>query len=1383
MKLWSNGILLLIVLAGVGLETAAAADWPTFQQNYRRNAKTSEQLNIGELGLAWTWRSPAPPQPAWSRPAKWDAYAGIRDLGSMRNYDPVFHVVVSGGRVFFGSSADGAVHCLDLASGKEKWVFFTEGPVRSPPSIVAGAAYFGSDDGHAYAVDVKTGRQIWKYRPRELSERIVNNGRLIPLLPIRSGVVVSEGVAYFAASLLPWETSYLCAVNARTGLLEGPGSFQHALPNVTFEGAMAMSPTRLIAPQGRVAPKLFSRSEGKSLGDLKGGGGCFVVLADESHIFHGPGNKKGWLKASDGKSRETIATYEKGRAIVVDGDVSYLLTNTSLIASDFVKRKHLWTVDCAQHHAVILAGDTLFAGGDDEIAAYAAKDGALLWRRAAPGRVHGLAVAGGHLLASTDQGAILSFSAGAAASPTQRIRAPEAIASGGLFQGDASTFQPPKIDDPALLGRWVFQREQVKGRTLRDLSGHRAATFSHPPTFERVGAFGAITFKGDSQPLVIRPSFRNAALPIKAITAEAWVRIDQPQPWGGIIGVIQDNGADEHGWLLGYKGASFSFGLASENGKGRLTYLTAKSDFPTGQWRHVAGVYDGNQMRLYVDGKLANTSDAQQGNIAYPEKASYELAAYHDQDEYFPLQGALHEVRVFRRVLSEEEIKKHAASKVFRTAPVAELAAGPLLRFVAPGVARVWWRTAGMSPSVLSYGAEELLHTVRDDVPKTEHSLLMTGLKHGRKYGYTITSLIDGKQSSSKRFECDNFFNYTTPKIGAAAKRSVATSNAALLDDIVQTLGGGRGLALFLGGETPEGDLISLSQALSQRTDLQISILSAQPEKWAAARSEAYNAGLLGSRISFLAIDDLANPPVAREVANLVVARLNDVHDADVLVRSTVRLLQPVGGVGYVGPFIDAAAAGVIQTRADLLGAGVSVTPINLGGDHWLRFVKSERPGMGDWSHIYGPANNSAYGGESLGGARSAADLEVRWVGRPGAHYQPDRNGRKPPPLSTSGRLFLQGLQRLITLDAHNGSILWSWEIPHLGRFNMPRDCGNWCADEEHLFVAVRDRCLQFDAATGNLLNERVVLPGPRNDWKYHWGYIARVENLLLGSAVKSDALYTSFWGGPHEGWYDGTAGKSTNKVCSDNLFALDPTTGQRVWTYQDGLILNCTITIEENSVMFVRSANAAALQAEGRRLTETAWADMKLTSLNLHTGKVQWERDLNVMPGVVVFFLAAGDGKLVLVSSAKSKYMVYGFSTKGGETLWKKEIPWWRDNHGAHMSRPAIVKGTVYVRPNVLDLKTGQLLPQKMPVRHGCGTYAATTHALIFRSGEVTVWDRKTATATQWTRLRPDCWLSTIPAAGMLLSPEGGGGCSCGSWMETSLGFAPKRAAGESPD
>ena len=44
----------------------------------------------------------------------------------------------------------------------------------------------------------------------------------------------------------------------------------------------------------------------------------------------------------------------------------------------------------------------------------------------------------------------------------------------------------------------------------------------------------------------------------------------------------------------------------------------------------------------------------------------------------------------------------------------------------------------------------------------------------------------------------------------------------------------------------------------------------------------------------------------------------------------------------------------------------------------------------------------------------------------------------------------------------------------------------------------------------------------------------------------------------------------------------------------------------------------------------------------------------------------------------------------------------------------------------------------------------------------------------TTWRNLRPSCWLSTIVGEGMILSPEGGGGCSCGNWLETSMAFSP---------
>jgi hypothetical protein len=65
----------------------------------------------------------------------------------------------------------------------------------------------------------------------------------------------------------------------------------------------------------------------------------------------------------------------------------------------------------------------------------------------------------------------------------------------------------------------------------------------------------------------------------------------------------------------------------------------------------------------------------------------------------------------------------------------------------------------------------------------------------------------------------------------------------------------------------------------------------------------------------------------------------------------------------------------------------------------------------------------------------------------------------------------------------------------------------------------------------------------------------------------------------------------------------------------------------------------------------------------------------------------------------------------------------------------------------------------------------------LLYRgeNRRISLWDVGTGETSSWPRLRPSCWLSTVAGGGMVLSPEGGGGCSCGGWMETSIAFMRK--------
>ena len=189
-----HATLLLLVLMP---KAAGAEQWPAYQHDVRRSGYTTEQLGVGQLRPAWTWRSPSPPQPAWAGPAKWDAYAGHRDLPPMRSYDMSFQPIAVDGSIFFGSSADDTLYCIDAAEGVERWSYTTDGPIRTAPTFSDGRLFFGSDDGCAYCLDAVDGKLLWKYRPVEADRLILNNGRFIPLHPCRTGVLVDQGRAYF----------------------------------------------------------------------------------------------------------------------------------------------------------------------------------------------------------------------------------------------------------------------------------------------------------------------------------------------------------------------------------------------------------------------------------------------------------------------------------------------------------------------------------------------------------------------------------------------------------------------------------------------------------------------------------------------------------------------------------------------------------------------------------------------------------------------------------------------------------------------------------------------------------------------------------------------------------------------------------------------------------------------------------------------------------------------------------------------------------------------------------------------------------------------------------------------------------------------------------
>ena len=335
---------LTILALTIATATIAQADWPTYRANNRRSGSTDQALKL-PLKKAWSHQG-GTPQQAWTGPAKWDAYAANTGLQSMRNFDPCHYTTISNNKLFYGSSADNAVHCIDLKSGKELWTFFTNSAVRIPPSIAGDRLYFGSDDGFAYALNSSDGSLLWKTTAAPSSRLIFNNGKTISTHPVRTGVTLIGDQAIFAGSLLPWKDSFLLSVNQSDGKvsyqkkaigIERPlGGYNANSTGATLQGAMLTDGTNLYIPQGRAAALKFNIKTGNKIGTIGHAGGTFCLLTENNFFLAGPagqGARDELINLTDATGNSIASFNDTNRVVAHKGKI-FLHSNGKLKALD-----------------------------------------------------------------------------------------------------------------------------------------------------------------------------------------------------------------------------------------------------------------------------------------------------------------------------------------------------------------------------------------------------------------------------------------------------------------------------------------------------------------------------------------------------------------------------------------------------------------------------------------------------------------------------------------------------------------------------------------------------------------------------------------------------------------------------------------------------------------------------------------------------------------------------------------------------------------------------------------------------------------------------------------------------------------------------------------
>ena len=483
----------------LAVSTPGLADWPTYQHDSSRSGTTKQQAPR-DPAHAWMYQSPTRPIPAWDEPALWDGWGKVYDLKNRQVFDKAFQTAISGGRVYFGSSVDDQLHCLDVKTGETAWTYFTEGPIRLAPTIANDRVYFGSDDGFVYCVSADKGELIWKKSPGPTHRRVAGNGRVVSPWAIRTSVVIQGDNAFCGAGVIPSEGVYVVAMNADTG----EEIWKTEMTDLPAQGYMLASQTKLYVVTSRDTPVVLDAKTGERLHKVKGGtGGTYALLTGDTLLF-GP-SKTGDVNMI-GEGQETLASFQ-GNHMIVAQPLSYLQSKDELSAldrgeyvrlygerakvskkkssaekqlkkakeaneeeQDGEKIKSLesevaklteeskslgeklkaclkWKTKCTVPFSLILAGDTLIGGGVGEVIAVNATDGEVLWTRKVPGKVYGLSLSEGKLLVSTDEGSIHCFSDGV---PDAPIPIADVQVRHQSFQGTIETPEqlPAQINGP-----------------------------------------------------------------------------------------------------------------------------------------------------------------------------------------------------------------------------------------------------------------------------------------------------------------------------------------------------------------------------------------------------------------------------------------------------------------------------------------------------------------------------------------------------------------------------------------------------------------------------------------------------------------------------------------------------------------------------------------------------------------------------------------------------------------------------------------------------------------------------------------------------------------------------------------------------------------------
>jgi alcohol dehydrogenase (cytochrome c) len=198
----------LVVLTFVPL-LAQEGQWLMYSGSYSSHRfsplKQITTDNVAKLRPVWVYPS-LQGSTNWASPSYSPVtdmlYVPVREMGSVYyktgvEYKPGTYYT-GGSEKRLDEESWGAVHALDVKTGKQAWDFTLPTPTWAGVMATAGGLVFsGSNEGNFYALDAKSGKPLWQFQ----TGGAIRSGQMSFLAGDKQYVAVAGGHALFVFAL------------------------------------------------------------------------------------------------------------------------------------------------------------------------------------------------------------------------------------------------------------------------------------------------------------------------------------------------------------------------------------------------------------------------------------------------------------------------------------------------------------------------------------------------------------------------------------------------------------------------------------------------------------------------------------------------------------------------------------------------------------------------------------------------------------------------------------------------------------------------------------------------------------------------------------------------------------------------------------------------------------------------------------------------------------------------------------------------------------------------------------------------------------------------------------------------------------------------------